>query len=58
MYKQTLLILKYNILIVYHLLKSAGVLQGDTLAPFLFVIVVDWIMPNATERLEKVLDFL
>ena len=27
---------------------SAGVLQGDTLAPFLFVIIVDWVMRNAT----------
>ena len=26
---------------------TAGVLQGDTLAPFLFVIVVDWVMRNA-----------
>ena len=29
---------------------SAGVLQGDTLAPFLFVIIVDWVMRNATEE--------
>ena len=29
---------------------SAGVLQDETLAPFLFVIVVDWVMRNATEE--------
>jgi hypothetical protein len=26
---------------------AAGVLQGDTLAPFLFIIVVDYVMKNA-----------
>ena len=26
---------------------TAGVLQGDTLAPFIFVIVMDWVMRNA-----------
>ena len=32
----------------------AGVLQGDTLAPYLFVIVIDYIMRKAlTEREEK-----
>ena len=29
---------------------TAGVLQGDTLAPFLFVIIVNWIMRNAIEE--------
>ena len=29
---------------------TAGVLQGDTLAPFIFVIVVDWVMRNAIEE--------
>ena len=29
---------------------TAGVLQGDTLAPFLFVIIVDWVMRNAIEE--------
>ena len=37
---------------------SAGVLKGDTLAPFILFIVVDWVMRNATDKLEKVLDFL
>jgi hypothetical protein len=26
---------------------GVGVLQGDTLAPYLFVIVLDWVMRNA-----------
>ena len=26
---------------------GVGVLQGDTLAPYLFVLVIDWIMRNA-----------
>ena len=26
---------------------GVGVLQGDTLAPYLFVLVIDWIMWNA-----------
>ena len=30
----------------------AGVLQGDTLAPFLFIIVIDYIMRKATEGYE------
>ena len=29
---------------------STGVLQGDVLAPFLFVIVVDYIMVNSQEN--------
>ena len=32
----------------FHIL--AGVLQGDTLAPYLFVITVDYIMLKATEN--------
>ena len=30
----------------------AGVLQGDTLAPYLFVIVIDYIMRTATDGKE------
>ena len=36
----------------------AGVLQGDTLAPFLFVIVLDYAMRQATEGQEKDLGFI
>jgi hypothetical protein len=28
---------------------SVGVLQGDTLAPYLFDIVIDYVLRNATE---------
>ena len=31
----------------------AGVLQGDTLAPYLFIIVVDYIMRTAMGNLEE-----
>lgn len=36
---------------------SAGVMQGDTLAPFLFVIVLDYAMRRATQGREDVLGF-
>ena len=36
---------------------TAGVLQGDTLAPFLFVIIVDWIMRNAIEEIGEGVGF-
>ena len=29
---------------------SVGVLQGDTLAPYLFDIVIDYVLRNATEK--------
>jgi hypothetical protein len=32
---------------------TAGVLQGDTLAPFLFVIIVDWVMRNAIGEISE-----
>ena len=35
---------------------GVGVLQGDTLAPFLFVIVLDWVMRNAIPESELGLD--
>ena len=34
-----------------------GVLQGDTLAPFLFVLVLDWILRNAIPEEDKSLGF-
>ena len=37
---------------------TAGVLQEDTLAPFLFVIIVDWIMRNAIEEIGEGMGFL
>ena len=36
---------------------SAGVLQGDTLAPFLFVIVLDYALRQATDGKEEELGF-
>ena len=36
---------------------TAGVLQGDTLAPFLFVIIVDWVMRNAIEEIGEDVGF-
>ena len=36
---------------------TAGVLQGDTLAPFLFVIVLDYAMRKATNGREEELGF-
>ena len=30
-----------------------GVLQGDTLAPYLFIIVLDYVMRQATEGKEE-----
>ena len=35
----------------------AGVLQGDTLAPYIFVIVIDYIMRKALTRSEEKLGF-
>ena len=35
----------------------AGVLQGDTLAPYLFIIVVDYIMRTAMSNLEEPVGF-
>ena len=35
----------------------AGVLQGDTLAPYLFVIVIDYIMRKALTMREKKIGF-
>ena len=35
----------------------AGVLQGDTLAPYLFVIVIDYIMRKALKGREERLGF-
>ena len=32
---------------------KAGVLQGDTLAPFLFIIVLDYIMRKSTTEAER-----
>ena len=29
---------------------NTGVLQGDTLAPFLFIITIDYVLRQATER--------
>jgi len=37
---------------------TAGVLQGDTLAPFLFIIVLDYAMRKATEGKETDLGFM
>ena len=34
---------------------TAGVLQGDTLAPFLFAIVLDYAMRKGLEMMEKTL---
>jgi hypothetical protein len=36
---------------------TAGVLQGDTLAPFLFIIVLDFALRKATPEREKELAF-
>ena len=36
---------------------TAGVLQGDTLAPFLFIIVLDYALKRATEGKEEELGF-
>ena len=36
----------------------AGVLHGDTLAPFLFTIVLDYAMRKALEGKEEVLGFI
>ena len=35
----------------------AGVLQGDTLAPYLFAIVIDYVMRQAIENKEQELGF-
>ena len=35
----------------------AGVLQGDTLSPYLFVIVIDYIMKKAQTGTEEKLGF-
>ena len=37
---------------------TAGVLQGDTLAPFLFIIVLDYAMRKAIEGKEADLGFM
>jgi len=43
---------KSSVLVGYSVSKpfdvNIGVLQGDTLVPFLFVIVLDWVMRQAT----------
>jgi len=36
---------------------SAGVLEGDTLAPYLFIIVLDYALRKATEGMEEELGF-
>ena len=36
---------------------TAGVLQGDTLAPFLFIIVLDYALRKAIDRKEEELGF-
>ena len=35
----------------------AGILQGDTLAPFLFVIVLDYALRNAINGMKEELGF-
>ena len=35
------------------LLTTAGILQGDTLAPFLFVIIVDYVLRQSVDNINR-----
>ena len=57
MYKQTIAHVSFPDGVTDDFPIQAGILQGDTLAPFLFIVVLDYVLRKVLQGNEKRLGF-